>query len=201
MMKLDLRDIPVYYINMASAVDRRKQLEILVKDAEFKNCTRIEGVVKEDSREGCAASHLTIMQNNKPPFIVLEDDCIIKNYKPLINIPDDADAVYLGISSWGRLESKSGPHVMIDPVNDELIRIHNMLSTHAMLFLSDKYCSMCEQVAEFSARNSEHIDIGYAEIHKYFNVYAFNDPMFYQSSSAEATNKPLTSYKHFAKVQ
>ena len=36
-----------------------------------------------------------------PPFIVFEDDCAIKNFQPEIEIPDDADAVYLGVSSWG----------------------------------------------------------------------------------------------------
>ena len=38
-----------------------------------------------------------------------------------------------------------------------------------------------------------HQDIGFAEIQRYYNVYAFNDPLFYQTSS-NGTDQPLTTY-------
>ena len=76
-----------------------------------------------------------------------------------------------------------------------------MLSTHAMLFLTEDYCSMCTRVAEHWMKVANHIDIGYAEIHKYFNIYAFDDPLFRQSSSEDwdpdPTCGPFTSYPYF----
>ena len=37
-------------------------------------------------------------------------------------------------------------------------------------------------------------DIGFAEIQRWFNVYAFDDPFFYQTSGYHGTVNPLTSY-------
>ena len=41
--------------------------------------------------------------------------------------------------------------------------------------------------------NVEHQDIGFAEVQRYYNVYAFDDPLFYQTSS-KGTNLKLSSY-------
>ena len=37
-------------------------------------------------------------------------------------------------------------------------------------------------------------DIGFAEIQKYYNVYCFNESIFFQSSNLPATNKKLVEY-------
>lgn len=194
-MKLDLRDIPVYYINMKEDVVKRERMEKLGKLCGFKSFNRVEGT-RLPIPAGCAASHLSIMKDKKPPFIILEDDCIIKSFIPEINVPEDADALYLGISSWGRLDSQSGEYVLTSLVNQGFLRVYNMLSTHAMLFLSERYVSTCEAIADYSMNLPAHLDVGYAEVHKFYNIYAFDDPMFFQTSS-EGTDNPLTSYNGF----
>ena len=133
------------------------------------------------------------MYKRQPPFIVFEDDCVIKNFQPEIEIPDDADAVYLGVSSWGRMNSHSGPFVQYQEVEDGLLRVYNMLGAHAILYLNSDYISLCSKISEQAFHIADHQDIGFAEIQRYFNVYAFDDPMFYQTSS-NGTNQPLTSY-------
>ena len=50
-----------------------------------------------------------------------------------------------------------------------------------------------EEISEQAFHTADHQDIGFAEIQRYFNVYAFDDPMFYQTSS-NGTNQPLSSY-------
>ena len=83
-----------------------------------------------------------------PPFIILEDDATPINFKPEIEIPDDADAFYLGISSWGRMNGHSGPFVQYqEDVDGELLRVYNMLGTHAILYLTPEFVSVCKKVA------------------------------------------------------
>lgn len=68
-----------------------------------------------------------------------------------------------------------------------------MLGAHAILYLSYEYVRMCSKVAFHNYEIADYQDIGFAEIQKYFNVYAFDDPMFYQTSS-NGTDRSLTSY-------
>lgn len=192
-MKLNLLKLPVYYINMDKAIERKKSMEQMLTECGFENVTRVEGLEHNNPMSGCAASHYTILESFEPPYIILEDDCAIKNFRSEVEIPDDSDIVYLGISSWGRMNSHSGPCVKYDMVDQELLRIYNMLSTHAMLFLSKEYCNLCKNIAKHFYEIGDHLDIGFAEVQKYYNVYAFDDPMFYQTSS-NGTNMKLSSY-------
>ena len=135
-----------------------------------------------------------------PPFIIFEDDCKAKNFRTIIDVPDDSDAVYLGISSWGRMNSHSGPCVQYEDLNGGLLRIYNMLSAHSVLYLDEEYVSLCSKIAHQSFDTAQHQDIGFAEIQRYYNVYAFDDPLFYQTSS-NGTDDSLTSYPTIEVIQ
>ena len=136
----------------------------------------------------------------EPPFIIFEDDCKAKNFRTIIDVPDDSDAVYLGISSWGRMNSHSGPCVQYEDLNGGLLRIYNMLSAHSVLYLDEEYISLCSKIAHQSFDTAQHQDIGFAEIQRYYNVYAFDDPLFYQTSS-NGTDDSLTSYPTIEVIQ
>lgn len=191
---------------MAEAMEKRELMESLTQRLKFKEVHRFEGIKGTDSRshdsaaaEGCAASHLSILENNKPPFIILEDDAVEKLFRPQIEVPDNADILYLGNSSWGRFDGRSGPFVHLEKLKNPyegMLRIYNMLSTHAMLFVTQEAVDMFIKIALHFSQVANHLDMGYAEIHKYFNIYAFDDPMFFQSSSS-GTDQPLTSYTHY----
>ena len=98
------------------------------------------------------------------------------------------------------MNSHSGPCVQYEDLNGGLLRIYNMLSAHAILYIDKEFISMCSRVAYQSHEIAEHQDIGFAEMQRYFNVYAFNEPMFYQTSS-NGTDEPLTSYPSFEIIQ
>ncbi len=129
----------------------------------------------------------------EPPFIILEDDATPLNFNPIITIPDDADAVYLGISSWGRMNGHSGPFVQYENIDDNLHRVYNMLGTHAILYLNEEYVSVCKKVSFKQYEIEDYIDIGFTDIQKYYQVYSFDKPLFYQQSS-NGTNNKLSSY-------
>ena len=196
MKKIDLRDIPVIYMNLEQHTEKDANMRKILFKCGFKTILRIEGVPRPDKPiAGCSAAHHKALLEIDPPFIIFEDDCQIKNFRPEVEIPEDADAVYLGISSWGRMNGHSGPYVQYTQVKDDLYRVYNMLGGHAILYLSPEYIKMCQRITYHAGYEIEdYQDIGFAEIHRWFNVYAFDDPFFYQTSGYHGTVEPLTSY-------
>jgi hypothetical protein len=192
-MKIKLTDIPVYYVNLEGEDVKRENTESMLKNLGFKHVHRFDAIRHEAGRIiGCARSHYEILKNEKPPFIILEDDCTLNTeFVSEIEVPDNADALYLGISHWGRYLNHSGPYVHCTKVDDNIVRVHNMLATHAIMYLSDSYTEMCKRVAyHFGYEVESHLDIGFAEIHRFFNVYSFDEPLFRQYEwSAVTTGK------------
>ena len=182
-MKLNLCELPVYYINLDQDEEKRKSTETLLKRLGFTNVIRVPAVLHEKGRiTGCAMSHYQVLKDAKPPFIIIEDDCALnKEFVSEIEVPDNADALYLGISHWGRYLNHSGPYVHTDKVNDEIVRVYNMLATHAIMYISESYVDICKRIAYHYGYEVEgHIDIGFAEIHKLYNVYSFDEPLLRQ---------------------
>ena len=200
-MNLDLREIPAVYINLDQDVEKNESMKSMLDQCGFKHIIRVEGKYTPDRPlAGCSMSHYNALSEVDPPFIVFEDDCKVKAFRPTIEIPDDSEAVYLGISSWGRMNSHSGPCVQSESIGFGMVRIYNMLSAHSVLYLDEEYTSLCRRISYNSYETAQHQDIGFAEIQRYYNVYAFNDPLFYQTSS-NGTDQPLTTYPTFEIIQ
>lgn len=182
-MKLNLTDIHVYYVNLEGEDVKRENTESMLKNLGFKYVHRFDAIRHEAGRIiGCARSHYEILKNAEPPFIIIEDDCALNGkFKNEIDIPDDADCLYLGISHWGRYMNHSGPYVHTSKINNEIVRVYNMLATHAIAYFSKEYVEICRRIAYHHGYEVEnHLDIGFAEIHKLFNVYSFDEPLFRQ---------------------
>ena len=194
-MNLDLREVPAIYINLQRDTEKNEYMKNMLTDLGFKNIIRVEAseFSPEKHLAGCSNSHFNALNQIDVPFIVFEDDCRMNDFQPIIEIPDDSDAVYLGISSWGRMNSHSGPCVQYEKVCGNLLRVYNMLSAHSILYLSKEYSSLCSKISSYFTRTSDHQDIGFAEIQRYYKVYAFDNPMFYQTSS-NGTDQKLSSY-------
>ncbi len=189
-MTLDLRKLPAYYINLEREIGKREKTERLLSSCGFEKVTRIEGVVPEilnwdKLQKAKSMAYLNALNSCREggiPFVLFEDDWGIKDFKPIINIPDDTDALYLGISGWGIQNSHSGPFVQYrkkEGYND-LYKIYNMCSSHAILYCSTEYVNLYTRICSHSAEISIVQDIGFAEVQRWFNVYAFNNPMFFQ---------------------
>lgn len=191
-MKIDLRNFPTFYINMDKHKDRNVDMIQLGKDVGFKEYSRLPGVaMPKKPMAGCAKSHYNILQNMNEPTIILEDDCVIKNDSYIIEIPDDADALYLGLSGWGFLNSQSKLNNLEYERHEKfqgIYKINGMLATHAILYISPEYIDLARKIAKWSGDNNQHIDQGFALVQKYFNIYALKKPVFYQHSNMAATN-------------
>lgn len=159
---------------------------------------RVAGGLHEDSRVGCSLGHLSALSKSNPPFIVLEDDSQIKDFIPVIEVPDDADAVYLCNHKWGNLpEDRTYPipsrFEKVDGYTD-LYRLLNMSTTTAILYLSTSYVKhTLDVIHNNTVIRPDYHDIDLAIDMPKFKVYGYDSPMFYQDT--KATNKDGTFYK------
>lgn len=183
-MKIDIRDLPTYFINLDEDVDKYTSALSLLQYLGFKNVTRFPGI---KASGGCRKSHHKLLTDKSipTPCLVLEDDILFTgNDKFEYEIPDDADALYLGLSEWGRfLDFMGAGWVHYEKVDEHVVRILNGLSTHAIIYFNEEYRNMVARIANWhSYTNPSPFDIGIAEVQRYFNVYAIDVPIFKQSN-------------------
>lgn len=190
---MKLKDIKTYYINLDKDEEKRESMETMLSDLNF-NYERFPAVQEE---WGCEKSHYKLLAEGlTAPFIVLEDDCALKNEVIELGVPNDIDFVYLGVSGFGYYNGNISC-VLYEQATEDISRVYNMLSTHAMLYLSDEYANMVKNIAfHCGYKVNQHFDKSIAEMEKYYEVYALNNPMFYQDNY----NKPHT-YHDLRKYQ
>jgi hypothetical protein len=197
---INITKIPAFYINLENHKEKNDNMCKLLSFIGFESIVRIEGVLdRENPIAGCSKAHHKALSSLRAPFILLEDDCVLfkQNIVTEIEIPDDADALYLGVSSWGRMNGHNGFYLQYDKIDEQsnLLRIYNMLGGHSIIYLTEDYKKMCEKVsyhAGYVIKNYQ--DVGFAEMQKFFNVYSLNTPMFYQTSNTLGTKNNITSY-------
>jgi hypothetical protein len=123
----------------------------------------------------------------------MEDDCApTKWYTPIFEVPDDADAVYVGTSIRGLTSDWKYKNFKTDTIwhgKPNLVnsyyntyKVTNMLSTHAILYITKKYKEKVIQTMQMCIDKGGYNDMAISRIQKQFNVYANKIPTFYQSN-------------------
>jgi len=194
-MIIDLREIPVVWINLDSAKQNAEAMEERIKHHGFKNIYRKSacvippppGTPKEIAHyKGCGQSHIDILddKNYSTPLLILEDDAeFTENFNPILDIPDDVDGVYLGISHGNR-------YYQTKTYNKNYLKISGILATHAILYVSDRYRQTMSSVAkQFINQYNRPWDLGAAALQPHVNVITPNNPYFYQANERESANK------------
>lgn len=189
-MIIDIPSVKTYYINMDNKIERRQQTEKLLSSLKFTNYHRYAAKTGENAIHGCGLSHIDILRSNQVtvPFLILEDDVsTCKDYISNIEVPDDADAIYLGYSMWGydgeraKKFSRMETPTSYEKITDNIYKISNMLSTHAILYCSERYCIATADIMETVWKQEKwHCDYACALIQREFNIYAPAKPYFFQ---------------------
>ena len=167
----------------------RSQLAGLGLEFEF-----VSGIQCKPPPVGIALSHLKAMRRPglEPPFLLLEDDCEFgESFPATLDVPAAADALYLGISQYGiPTPGEFGwgvPNsVRYYRYDQEHLRVLNMLSRHAVLFLSEKFHRSAIEASITALTNFEYPypgDIGYAMLQAGHLVLTPNDPVCRQSGA------------------
>ena len=195
-MKVDITKLPAYYMNIDAEVDRKVKTEAVLKSAGIESPTRVSAVAHPVKKLGCSASHHKILGNREVqvPFVVFEDDLVYSGAPLVYDIPDDADALYLGPTQWGRYMEHIGPFTHFKKTEYEgILRVYNMLMAHAIVYLNENFRDHCERIAKMASEGRHHIDQGFADAMRVYNVYTVDRPVFSQGGwNLQVTSDPLT---------
>jgi hypothetical protein len=206
--KLDLTNIPVYYINLKEATSRRQSMEAMFKDCGFTNVTRFNALKLDNKRNSISASHLAVLEMIKKsgtPAIVFEDDAVVENFRPAIEYPDDADAVYLGKSARGLdtiaagLVERKSKDSTVTKVEREIYRIESMYAAHAILYLNEEYIDFCIRVCKTAMRLNVPHDVYLGLAQPFYNIYGYKASLFAQTSVIKWTSGPIDNYTPYGK--
>lgn len=189
-MLINLKTIKKVYINLDSDFERRNKFETSIKDLGYINYERFSARRLKKIKafnHGCSQSHYDLMKlyENNLPLFVMEDDA--KNtiwYNEYVNdnkieIPDDADVIYMGYSTGGDWNSIGIDFTPIY-VNEKWMRLKHCLGTHAIIFLNNSIQKFIQN-AEKTIKNEIPLDVGYAkDVLPFLNVYAPTKSLFFQ---------------------
>lgn len=154
----------------------------------FTDWRRSPGFADTQKFNGVNLAHQNILNSLKDydkPFCVLEDDVEIRKFVKTVSVPDDADALYLGVSCMGGYSGTDQRQISAEKKSKNVYRIYNMLAAHAIVYFNKDYVQEMARVIEFCHKHEMPQDLGIAEVMKYWKVYALNEPIFYQKGNYE----------------
>ena len=188
---LKLQDIACVWISppLEKYKKRQEHMHRLCQTIGFKKVTARKGYT--DYPRCLARSNRDILFENlqtnpDDPLLILEDD-VDWNGQEFFSVPHGTDAIWLG-SSTCRASRVKNHHVVkaeLADWNAGWVRVINMLSTHAVLYLSRRFKEMALQQfeADLLAPDPTHIDILLGRQQSKFQVLAPRGlPVFVQSA-------------------
>jgi len=182
-MKVRLDSITTYFISPCEGKYEQRCNEMRKLADEMKNHFILQrsGNVYPKSLND---AHCSILKQNLNdiPLLLLEDDVKWDGTLEL-DVPDDADAVYLGNSNAGNGIFHWPSFQKHDATYS---RVVTMQSTHAIVYISAQYK---EAAAHAIQSSNKVLDVSLSKVQKKFRVYTLNVPMFYQDNdNAKHTN-------------
>lgn len=183
-MQLDLANFKVGYINL-SEFPNRNQTMINMLDRLGLDYFRVEGE-KSDDYDAISLAHVKALDEGAD--LILEDDCVpTEHYRQTFEVPDDADVVYLGIST-GTTYVHSPKY---QKVSDELYKLNDMTSAHAILYLTKAGRDWLLAAHDLTVREQIGFDMATAKLMPTVKVYGLNRPLWYQRDVPGQTNLTL----------
>ena len=203
-MIIDLRNVMTRWINLDEHTENAKAMEKQFSDLGITRHERISaskipppvGYNPAYGKHfiGCGTSHIrSFGMMNEYPTLVLEDDCkSTEAFSSIIDVPDDTDAIYLGVST-GNPNTIAVDLRNRDARNNNMqgwARICNMLATHAILYVSERYAKVAESVTQKCVNELKiPLDMGLSQVQNQFNIYAPIFPFFIQADERQSENK------------
>lgn len=198
-MQLDIRALRTNWATIERNTERHKKMSDMFSRLDMFTTNKMNGPISDPYTIGIAQTHIMGMTGNLP-VLVLEDDCqeIAIDWKPVIEVPEGTDALYLGSSWFGMLRGVSTHGACISSsFNEDYNQVYNMLGIHAVIYLTERYRDrVVEMLTEFTHNPIGGCDECIAMEMKKFQILAVKKPMFYQNDghSDVETLKPLEAY-------
>jgi hypothetical protein len=197
-LQISLHSIPCYVLTTPGDepmyLARRAAITKALEQCGFKNVIFVLGIADPNNTiHACAFGHILLSEKalvNEPfePYLMLEDDSLPESISDLsMSLPLDADALYVSTSRYGAALSGNAYKPVAGGIyfsSTNLLnvaRVYNMLSTHAILVLSERFARNLQRCAvEASVRNC-HVDVFVGLTQRFYNVYGQIKPIFYQA--------------------
>ena len=201
----DIRTFDILYLHGPHRPERKEHMEKHLREKGLSAECHV-GVSDKGAQSGVLGM-IAIMrkrlEGDFKPFILLEDDCSPTEwFRYEIPIPGDADALYIGLSTYGlHPQYDFGIQKMeciTVPEEPELVRLLNMLSNHAIMFVSRRWTENCLACFEkmLDAADPRAYDIAQCRTMKNFNVYGLKYPLFFQDAKVGGQQEP--TYIHIS---
>ena len=186
-MKIDLKNVQYYYLNHNN-FNRKTHME---QEFEDYSLTQVKSLNNVDPIKSIAYGHYNMIntaietnihQKMFRPIVFLEDDVKKQNYPSTLEIPDDTDIFYMGLSIWGIVDRNEGvPNtVCYTEINKDIIKVYNMLSAHGLIICSLRGLLLYQRCTMEGIMKNEHWDIFLAQSQPLYNIYALREPIVYQ---------------------
>jgi len=196
MREIRLADCDIAVLSLVDETARRQAITDLL--ARLGLAFRfVDGIRCNPGRIGCGLGHMKTLRawSGERPLLVLEDDVAdTPDFQASVFAPDDADAVYLGVSRYGAVEAIDFVGFVDVLANERaapgLLRIHNMLGAHAILHLTPRWRDAAlEAMTSAMVDHDWDPDRGLARIQGHFKVYAPDLPTFYQTAALQSDSR------------
>ena len=193
-MNLTLSTLPVFVITTETATARHQQINTICNSAGFHDVHYINGALFDKARLSfkqiqkkksalVAEAHIKALTRVRPPFLILEDDVnLTECFKPVIEVPDDADCLYLGSSTWGYKNGRSMDKLSSGTkISRTLCKVQHMLGMHSIVYLTESYVQSTINNLTRCVSLNQYCDECVAEDMEFHNVYCVTYPYFYQN--------------------
>ena len=197
-MHLLLDTMKYYFLTCNNEIRKQHMLN------EFKeyDITEVNPVIDPSKNKSGATGFSRILDlaaynqdRSKPfqPFVIFEDDVKkYRNFPKTIEIPDDTDILYIGLSTCGMAHDHWTTHVCFTNVetNSEVIRTYNMLGLHGTIICSSRGLLAIQKSMLEGYFKDIIWDIFTAQIQPFYNVYALKRPLVYQYAEIGGQEAP-----------
>lgn len=183
-MEIDLKLMKVGYINLPDFPNKNQTMVNMLENKGL-DYFRVDG---EASLEYDPISIAHVKTLNAGADLILEDDCLPTQwYRDTFEVPDDADVVFLGIST-GTTDVHTPKY---EKLSDDIYKLNDMTSMHAVLYLTAAGRQWLKNAHDLTAEEKIGFDMATAKLMPTVKVYGLNRPLWYQSSVPEQTNMTL----------
>lgn len=127
--------------------------------------------------------YANLLDSLKTPFLLLEDDIAVRDFRPWVNAPEGSQILYLGSGrgSTDRWQCTSTPNAALgyEPVDDQWFRAYGIFYIHAVLYICENAKS--ELVSIMRSHQPRSVDQTMAEHQGKWKVMCAYFPWWYQN--------------------
>ena len=184
--RMRLQDFKVVYIcpdHNEKYHTRKLHMDNLLKSMGFKDIVHYKSGTEAYPQCLSLATIGALEKYIDEPILLLEDDIECTGESTDINVPDDVDAVYVGISRTAGhpIENRNVYFAQFEHYSTTQVRVINMLTAHAIFYKSKMYK---QAVVELLKREYKTFvnDISISRIQPKYKILAMTRPLFFQSN-------------------